>query len=182
MTWKFQRLFYVTGFLLIISLGIKSAFVIPFLYGVPLFCIGILISKFGIKISSKNTQILGILLTAFYLLFAPFLVRGDGMVVLARYLFVFFLMIFLINLKPINKLKNCASFIGRRSYCVYAVHWPIMFFLDHVCFVHSEAPIALQFVSYIFCIAIAIEIVYRLIEVPAITYSRTYFKSKKETD
>jgi peptidoglycan/LPS O-acetylase OafA/YrhL len=88
----------------------------------------------------------------------------------------------LINLKPINKLKNFASYIGKRSYCVYAVHWPIMFFLDHIYFVHSEVPLALQFVSYIFFIVIGIEITYRLIEVPAITYSRTYFKGKKHAN
>ena len=181
-TWKFQRLLYATGFLFIILLGIESVSVIPFLHGVPLFCTGILIAKFGIKISSKKTHILGILLTAFYLLFAPFLVRGDGVVVLTRYLFVFFTMVFLINLKPTNKVKNFASYIGKRSYCVYAVHWPIMFFLDHIYFIHSEVPLALQFVSYKLFIVLGIEITYRLVEVPAITYSRAYFKSEKQTD
>jgi len=158
--------------------NVETVHRIPFFFGVPLFILGILASKWTIALKNNLVRALGFLLIVTYVLFASYFVHGVRWINFSRIVFIVFLFIWLIQLKPIKRFRKFATFVGTRSYCIYAVHWPTMFFLDHLFLSFKDVPVLLQLASYVFLTLIVVETVYRVIEVRAISLSRLWSSNK----
>jgi len=150
----------------------------PFFSGLPMFLLGIILAKQKLILSKRTNTLLGIILFFVYLTCAPYFVHGTELVTGSRNLFVVAVMVWLINLGRLQKARNFASYLGQRSYSLYAIHWPLMFFLDHIFSSLSTAPELLKLISFLILIAVAVEVTYRTVEVPAVVISRRILQTK----
>jgi hypothetical protein len=88
-------------------------------------------------------------------------------------IFISSLMIFLLNFELNCNIPWLLHFLGQRSYVIYAAHTPIFFSLSH--FTHRFRPehSYIWLVIYVSITFIGVEIIYRLVEVPALKLSRS---------
>ena len=71
------------------------------------------------------------------------------------------------------------STISQRSYSLYATHAPILYFCDREFFSDAEVLSGKQVLISLFLIIFSTEILYRIVEVPSIKYSRKYLNSRQ---
>ena len=150
----------------------------PVLRSLPYFMSGILVSSEVFREKRPNKY----LITAFFALALPFYVligakqllalpynlRGE----LTKILIVATLLFFVSKIEFSRKIEQISTFLGKRAFCFYAFHYPVLLVTNYL--VH---PISgKQFLLYVFCsipISVVIaELAFRFVDEPSIERSR----------
>ena len=139
----------------------------------PYFAIGILLRNEKIlKIRIRRFFVNSILIiaTLYYFLIGARQIKilpntfiGDICIILGMFLFLFLLSHFHIN----PNLSKMAIALGKRSFCLYAFHYPILLVFDYFLDPFTNVQFALYCVLSITSTCIATELGYRLIDIPS---------------
>jgi peptidoglycan/LPS O-acetylase OafA/YrhL len=171
--WKRISSFYIFTVLVISNLLLPDNLI---LQGLLIFYLGYLIPGFqyGLR-KSLISRIAMISIPVFILLFEPRFVQDRF-----EEPFNFLLNTFLAALISIWVLMASSakggliSDLSQRSYSLYAVHAPIVLFIDRTFFAHVTITSGQQILISLFLILVATEILYRFVEKPSIRFSRNY--------
>ena len=146
------------------------------LQGLPIFYLGYLLP--GIQHKIRNVRVLIISLFSFSilaLLTIPSSVQGifQGF---ANFLVCNLLASIIIawTLLSVGSERTLLAELSQRSYSLYAVHAPIVLFIDKILFSEDQKTSAGQILISIVFIFFATEVLYRFIEKPSIRFSREY--------
>jgi len=175
--WKRISGFYVLTILVIINLFFPGNTI---LQGLPIFYLGFLLPRIEI-LTRLNSVIktVTILIPLIFLLFYPIFIQARFQGKL-NFLFCTFLasLIILWTLFETNTKRNLFADLSQRSYSLYAVHAPIVLFIDKIFFADRITTNGLQILISLTVIFIATEFLYRFIEKPSIKYSRKYLTNQ----
>jgi len=72
--------------------------------------------------------------------------------------------------------ENLLTFVSKRSYALYATHFPVILMIEKVFFSDTITLGLLQFMVSLSCVVIITEITYRIIDVPSIAASQRYLE------
>ncbi len=175
---------YLLVFLLIICEILNYVFFQPIVNGLSFFLIGIVfakISKQSIKLAFDNRFVKSffLVITFCYWLLFPILGFSIPSRRLADLLGVTATLIFFQGLRLSNSLDKVGSFLGARSYSLYAVHGPILR-------LHSELfdlvwgeqlsshQLWIYLVSCIVFVLLATELIFKCVEIPAIKNAKKF--------
>lgn len=175
--WKRISGFYVLAVLTLANLVLPGNTIIQ---GLPIFYFGFLLPGNQSKLpSSRILKVLMILLPFLVLLIYPSFVQGrlQGFINFAFCSFLASLIIVGCQIFSSSN-KTFLAELSLRSYSLYAVHAPIVLFMDKIFFPHNKLISASQVILNILVISVATEILHRFIEKPSIKYSRAYLNKR----
>jgi peptidoglycan/LPS O-acetylase OafA/YrhL len=171
--WKRNSGFYILAVLIIANLVLPGNAIIQ---GLPIFYFGYLLPGIYIRLQgNKIFKVVLILIPILILLIVPSFVQGrfQGLINFAVCGLLASLVIIGCQLFASSK-KTFWADLSQRSYSLYAVHSPILLFIDKIFFSHNKLTSASQVILTIVAILFATEILYNFIEKPSIKYSRNY--------
>jgi peptidoglycan/LPS O-acetylase OafA/YrhL len=149
------------------------------LQGLPIFLYGFLLPGLKLNLGNKSELKLGIILIPIsVLLLSPSSVQSKFPIFL-NFLICTFLAGFVITwtLLVANKREGHWAKLSQRSYSLYAVHFPIILFIDKILFSERHASSAGQVILSLIAICLATEVLYQYVELPSIKYSRKFLKT-----
>ncbi len=171
--WKRISSFYILTVLVIINLLLPGNLIFQ---GLLIFYFGYLSPGFQYSLRKRLIfRIAMISIPIFILLFKPKLVQ-----VRFEEPFNFLFNTFLAALISIwvfmtsSSKRDLISDLSQRSYSLYAVHAPIVLFIDRIFFAHVTITSGQQILITLSLILVATEILYRFVEKPSIRFSRNY--------
>jgi peptidoglycan/LPS O-acetylase OafA/YrhL len=148
--------------------------------GLPIFYLGYLLPSLKFESVKNNTlKMVVIMIPISVLIIDPKIVQGKylGLTNLSLcYLLASLVTTGCVIYSSAN--KTYLAEISQRSYSLYAVHAPILLFVDKIFFSHNRFTSASQVILSIIVIIFATEILYRFIERPSIKFSRSFLSRK----
>ena len=168
-----DRPIYLVLIIVIDLVILKELFSSIIVDALPYFAIGILLRNEKIlRIKVRRIFVNSILLSAtvYYLLIGagqikiwPNTLIGDVCLILGMFLFLFLLSRFQIN----PNLSKLAIALGKRSFCLYAFHYPVLLVFNYFLSPSTGTQFALYSGLSIASTCIATELGYRLIDIPS---------------
>ncbi len=160
--------------IIVIDLGVLKEYSSSVIFdALPYFVVGILLrNEKLLKIKIRRFFVNSILLiaTLYYLLIGarqikilPNTLIGDICLILGMFLFLFLLSRFQIN----TNLSKLVIALGKRSFCLYAFHYPILLVLNYFLAPTTGTQFALYCALAIASTCIATELSFRLIDIPS---------------
>jgi len=176
---KFRRVTGIYLLLLLISINFFN-FENGIIRALPIFYFGYLLTEYRNYFKVRPS------LSSFLLIVPLTVLLVDPVLVQERYLgilsfFVNFILAGLIiswTLLSQSSTQTIFSRLSQRSYSLYAVHGPLLAFIDIVFFSKSHSTSLQQIVFSLIIIGISTELLYRLIEKPCINLSRRYLSKR----
>jgi peptidoglycan/LPS O-acetylase OafA/YrhL len=169
--WKRVSSLYILALLVLINLLLPGNTI---LQGLPIFYFGYLCPGLNFNLmKSKAFKYLIILVPILILLLEPTFVQSRFREPLNYLLNTSLAALILIwALMASSQKKNPTSDLSQRSYSLYAVHAPIVLFIDKIFFAAVATTSGLQILISLSTIFVATEILYRFVEKPSIKFSR----------
>lgn len=168
-----ERPIYLVVILLVDLVIIKQFSSSIIFDALPYFVVGILLrNKKVLRISISRIVVNLVLISTlvYYLLFGarqikilPNTLTGDICITFGMFLFLFLLSRVQIN----QKITKVAIALGRRSFCLYAFHYPILLVFNYFLAPSTGSQFALYCALSIASTCIASELGYRLIDIPS---------------
>jgi len=148
--------------------------------GLPIFYFGYLLPGLQIKSRMNTTLKMFVILVPISVsIIDPAIVQGKYLGL--TNLFLCYLLASLVTAGCVlfsSSNKTYLAELSQRSYSLYAVHAPILLFVDRIFFSHNRLSSASQVIFSIVMIIFATEKLYRFIERPSIKISRSYLSRK----
>jgi len=146
------------------------------LQGLPIFYLGYLCPGFNFKSIKNNFFKFSVIIAPLsILLIEPRFVQSNFGGLLNSLLTSSLAALILIwTLMASSSKRNSISDLSQRSYSLYAVHAPIVLFVDTIFFTDAATTSGLQIFITLFTILVATELLYEFVEKPAIRFSRMY--------
>jgi peptidoglycan/LPS O-acetylase OafA/YrhL len=176
--------FLIIATFALLLLNLMGLHTSPIAQGAPFFAIGMLAArhaKLEFLHTRKYQRIFLILVTILYLATANIIAQTENTVPsMAIRMIGIYILLMILTLNQFGiKTQRIFIYLGKRSYCFYAIHAPIIFF-----FLKFMRPYNwVQFSTYLFCVlfctAVATELLFRWVEQPAIRLSQIIRKGKK---
>jgi peptidoglycan/LPS O-acetylase OafA/YrhL len=171
--WKRVSSLYILALLILINLLLPSNTI---LQGLPIFYFGYLCPGFNFNLMKSKAFKYPIILVPLLILFLePRFVQsrfGEPLNYLVSTSLAALILIWTLTASSLK--RDLLSDLSQRSYSLYAVHAPIMLFVDKIFFVNLAITSGLQILISIFSILVSTEILYRFVEKPSIKFSRRF--------
>lgn len=146
----------------------------PIMLAIPFFIVGAISSRIEFKLKSELANQLLIALAALYPFLSPIIYHfGNSAVWISlKCLLFFILMQLLISSNASERLKSISLVLGKRTFSLYVVHFPIVSVMRTAIDPHT----LVQFSLFVFCSIAAVgfiaEVSYRLVDRFAVNLSR----------
>ena len=149
----------------------------PILAAFPYFAIGFYLPRIG-KLPSILCKYICIPFVLITVIFFPKILANFESSNLGYIYEIFFVTVILLSCQSMWKSKpNLFSTISLRAYCLYAVHFPIIFVVDRVFFRNFKSISFLQISASLILVIFVTEIAYRLIDLKAMKISQSLWRN-----
>jgi peptidoglycan/LPS O-acetylase OafA/YrhL len=149
----------------------------PILAAFPYFAIGFYLPRID-KLPSSFYKYICIPIILISVIFFPKILANLESYNLGYICEIVFVAIILLSCQSLSKSKpNIFSRISLRAYCLYAVHFPIIFVVDRAFFRDFQSISFLQVSASLILIIFVTEIAYRVIDLKAMKYSQSLWRA-----
>ena len=170
---KSFKAFFLLGFLILINWVTPGN---PMLQGLPIFYFGYLLPSAKLNwCDNLVIKSIPIIIPVFVLLFSPELIQGKFSA-FGNFILCSILASLIMTWCQISSglEKTLLARFSQRSYSLYAVHFPLILFINKFLFEGKEYTSAIQVFVSIILVFLATEILFRFVERPSIVSARHY--------